>query len=85
VYSREQGFQPPKRTQRLASGVTRQAHIGAKIRTIPDGNDGSPHEVITSITHREKWVRTKDGWVGKRVEEIEQGPTYLDGEPYNPR
>ncbi len=54
------------------------------VRTIPDRKDGSPHEVITSVRHREKWVRTKDGWVGKRVEEIEQGPTYLGGEPYKP-
>ncbi len=55
------------------------------VRTLPDRKNGSPHEVITSVRHQEKWVFTKDGWVATRVEEIEQGPTYLDGEPYNPR
>ena len=55
------------------------------VRTIPDRKDGSPHEVITSIRHRETWAYGKDGWVAKRVQEIEQGPTYLDGELYDPR
>jgi hypothetical protein len=55
------------------------------VRTIPDRKDSSPHEVITSVRHLEKWVYTKEGWVGKQVEEIEQGKTYLDGEPYDPR
>jgi hypothetical protein len=55
------------------------------VRTISDRKDNSPHEVITSVKHREKWVCTKDGWIGKCVEETEQGPTYLDGEPYDPR
>jgi len=41
--------------------------------------------VITSVRHRETWVYTKDGWIAKRIEEIEQGITYLDGEPYDPR
>jgi len=64
-----------------ATVYTKQQYV----RTIPDRKDGSPHEVITSVRHRETWSYTSDdGWVAKRVEEIEQGPTYLDGEPYNP-
>lgn len=55
------------------------------VRTIPDRKDGGPHEVITSVRHRETWAYGKDGWVAKRVQEIEQGPTYLDGELYDPR
>ena len=54
------------------------------VRTMPDRKNGSPHEVITSVRHRETWVYTKDGWRAKRVEELEQGPTFLDGEPYDP-
>jgi hypothetical protein len=64
-----------------ATVYTKQQYV----RTIPDRKDGSPHEVITNVRHCEKWLYTKDGWVGKRVEEMEQEPTYLDGEPYNPR
>jgi hypothetical protein len=64
-----------------AAVYTKQQYV----RTLPDQKDGSPHEVITSVRHREKWVYTKEGWLAKRVEEIEQGPTYLDGGPYDPR
>ena len=55
------------------------------VRTIPDRKDGSPHEVITNVRHRETWAYGKDGWVAKHIQEIEQGPTYLDGELYDPR
>ena len=64
-----------------ATVYTKQQYV----RTLPDRKNGSPHEVATSVRHRETWVYTKDGWVGKRIEEIEQGPTTLDGEPYQPR
>jgi hypothetical protein len=64
-----------------ATVYTKQQYV----RTLPDRKDGSPHEVITSVRHCEKWVYTKDGWAAKRVEEIEQGPTYLDGGAYDPR
>ena len=63
-----------------ATVYTKQRYV----RTLPDRKDGSPHEVITSVRHRETWIYTKGGWVAKRVEEIEQGPTYLDGEAYKP-
>jgi len=52
---------------KIREDLTKQQYV----RTIPDRKDGSPHEVITSVSHREKWVCTKDGWIGKRVEEIE--------------
>lgn len=55
------------------------------VRTVPDLKNGSPHEIITSVRHREIWTYTEDGWVTKRIEELEQGQTYLDGEPYDPR
>ena len=55
------------------------------VRTIPNRKDGSPHEVITSVRHRETWAHGKDGWVAKGVQEIEQGPTYFDGELYDLR
>jgi hypothetical protein len=55
------------------------------VRTVPDLKNGSPHEIITSVRHREIWTYTEDGWVTKRIEELEQGQTYLDGELYDPR
>jgi hypothetical protein len=52
------------------------------VRTVPDRKDGSPHELITNVEHRETWVYTKAGWLTKRIDELKQGPTYLDGKLY---
>lgn len=54
------------------------------VRYVPDRKDGSPHEVITNIIHRETWTFTEQGWKVKHVEELERGNTYLDGKLYNP-
>lgn len=48
------------------------------------GGDGSPHEARTSVRHRETWVYSERGWLQKSVEELERGPVFLDGQPYNP-
>lgn len=52
------------------------------VRYVPDRKDGSPHEVITNILHREVWVFTEDGWKCKFIEELERGGTFLNGQPY---
>jgi ketosteroid isomerase-like protein len=52
------------------------------VRTVPDRKDGSPHELVTNVKHRETWVYTEAGWLTKRVEELKQGLTYLDGKLY---
>jgi hypothetical protein len=54
------------------------------VRYVPDRKDGSPHEIITNIIHREKWIFTEQGWRLDYVEELERGNTYLDGKIYNP-
>lgn len=54
------------------------------VRYVPDRKDGSPHEVITNIIHRETWTFTEQGWKVRYVEELERGNTYLDGKLYNP-
>ncbi|HKP54403.1 MAG TPA: hypothetical protein VJ183_17330 [Chloroflexia bacterium] len=46
------------------------------------GRDGLPHEVITNITHRELWVNTSRGWLQRHIDELEQGPTFVDGRLY---
>ena len=52
------------------------------VRTVPDRKDGSPHQLITNVEHLETWVYTEAGWLTKRIDELKQGPTYLDGKPY---
>lgn len=48
------------------------------------GGDGSPHEARTSVRHRETWIYSERGWLQKSVQELERGPVFLDGQPYNP-
>jgi len=54
------------------------------VRTVPDRNTGSPHELITSVRHKEIWVFTESGWLVKRIDVLKEGPIYLDGELYEP-
>ena len=54
------------------------------VRYMPDRKDGSPHEVITNITHRETWIFTSEGWKVKHIEELQEGSTLLNGQPFNP-
>jgi len=54
------------------------------VRTVPARRDGSPHELITNITHRETWVYTAQGWLRKHIDELQRGPAFLDGQPFNP-
>jgi hypothetical protein len=52
------------------------------VRYVPDRKDGSPHELITNIIHREIWIFTDKGWKMKHIEELERGKTYLNGEVF---
>ena len=53
------------------------------VRYVPDRKDGSPHELITNIIHREIWVFGEKGWKMKHIEELERGKTYLNGEVFD--
>lgn len=44
-------------------------------------NDGTLHEVRTSVIQRESWIRTPDGWLLWRVDQIQPGETLVDGRP----
>ena len=61
----------------LATVTTNQHYV----RTIR-GGDGNPHQAITNVRHRETWIYTESGWLQKSIQELERGPTLLDGKPY---
>jgi hypothetical protein len=41
--------------------------------------DGRPGEVRTWVVQRESWIRTSEGWMFWRVDEIQPGVTLVDG------
>lgn len=43
--------------------------------------DSTIQELVTNVTHRERWVNTRRGWRVQYLEEIDEGPFYLDGQP----
>ncbi|HEX6032126.1 MAG TPA: DUF4440 domain-containing protein [Tepidiformaceae bacterium] len=43
--------------------------------------DSSVQELVTNVTHRERWVHTAQGWRVQYLEEIDEGPFLLDGQP----
>jgi len=49
------------------------------VRTVLFDGDPTPHELVSNITHREVWIRIGDGWMRKFIEELERGPTFVDG------
>jgi serine/threonine protein kinase len=48
------------------------------------GGDASPHEVRTTVRHRETWIYTERGWLQKSVQELEGGTIFMDGQPFIP-
>ena len=45
--------------------------------------DSTVQELVTNVTHRERWVRTGRAWKVQYLEEIAEGPFLLDGQPVN--
>ena len=43
--------------------------------------DGALHEVRTSVVQRESWIKTPEGWLLWRVDQIQPGQTFVDGQP----
>jgi predicted glycoside hydrolase/deacetylase ChbG (UPF0249 family) len=43
--------------------------------------DGALHQVRTSVVQRESWIKTPQGWLLWRVDEIKPGQTLVDGRP----
>ena len=44
-------------------------------------DDGALHEVRTSVVQRESWIKTPQGWLLWRVDQIQPGATLVDGRP----
>jgi acetyl esterase/lipase/TolA-binding protein len=62
------------------NGDEATVHTSQRFVRTMSGNDGKPIEVRSSVTHREVWIRTATaGWLNKYIEELEQGPTYVNG------
>jgi len=59
------------------------AHAMVDQRTVRQQRlpDGALHEVRTSVVQRESWVKTPEGWLLWRVDEIQPGTTLVDGKP----
>jgi ketosteroid isomerase-like protein len=36
------------------------------------GNDSTAHELVTNVGHRERWVRTPEGWKVQYLEEVSE-------------
>ena len=45
--------------------------------------DGNIHDVETGVLQREIWVRTKEGWKLKRVDNLRERKILVDGKPFN--
>jgi ketosteroid isomerase-like protein len=53
-------------------------------RVVTDAQ-GQEHTVVSKgTTHRDTWVRIKDGWMMKSVEELTQGTEVIDGQADKP-
>ena len=46
--------------------------------------DGNTHDVETGVLQREIWVKTKEGWKLKRVDNLRERKILVDGKPFNP-
>jgi hypothetical protein len=59
------------------------AHAVVEQRTIRRQRlpDGTLHEIRTSVVQRESWIRTGQGWLMWRVDQIQPGQTLVDGKP----
>ena len=47
------------------------------------GADSLPHITVSNVAHRERWVKTPDGWKTQYLEELSIGPVMIDGQPYD--
>jgi hypothetical protein len=63
------------------SGDTAHAIVDQRTVRQQRWPDGVLREVRTSVVQRESWIRTPEGWLMWRVDQIQPGQTLIDGRP----
>jgi hypothetical protein len=96
VSTREQMYQRTRdfigrieRFDSLSEKITALTLVGDTAHAIVDQRtvrqqrlpDGALHQVRTSVVQRESWVKTPEGWMLWRVDQIRPGQTLVDGMP----
>ena len=66
----------------VLDGDTAHATVGQRTARQQRLDDGKLHEVRTSVVQRESWIKTSEGWLLWRVDEIQPGETFVDGKPH---
>ena len=59
-------------------GDTAHATVDQSTRRQQRFPDGTLHEIRTSVTQRESWIRTSQGWLLWRVDDVHGGYTLVD-------
>jgi Domain of unknown function (DUF4440) len=78
-----------ERFETLSEAITGLTLVGDTAHAVVDQRttrqqrfpDGALHEVRTSVVQRESWIKTPEGWLLWRVDEIQPGQTLVDGKP----
>jgi hypothetical protein len=63
------------------SGDTAHAVVDQRTVRRQRLGDGVLHEVRSSVVQRESWIRSPEGWLLWRVDEIQPGTILVDGNP----
>lgn len=81
-----------ERFDSLAEAITALTLAGDTAHAIVDQRtvrqqriEGALHEVRTSVVQRESWIRTPQGWLMWRVDQIQPGQTFVDGKAIAPQ
>ena len=68
-----------KITSLALSGDTAHAIVDQSTTRQQRFPDGTLHEIKTTVTQRESWIRTPQGWLMWRVDNVQPGQTLVDG------
>lgn len=74
-----------KITSLTLSGDTAHAIVDQSTTRQQRFPDGTLHEIRTSATQRESWIRTAQGWLMWRVDQVQPSQTLVDGKPPPPQ
>jgi hypothetical protein len=66
------------------AGDTAHAIVDQRTKRYQRFPDSTVHEIRTSVVQRESWIRTPQGWLLWRVDQIRPSQTLVDGRPPEP-